>query len=71
MSEKIPHDKSPMKYGPSVESPSDSREGLTKNCGGFPPTLEPKAIWAAHEPPDHPAENSVESRGSMGGKEKD
>lgn len=50
--------------GKSVMSPSDSREGLVKNCGSMPPTLDCKEIFAENTPPDRAAGNSVETRGS-------
>lgn len=52
--------------GPSVESPSDSREGLIKNCDGMPPTMSVEEIFKANMPPDYPAKNSVDTRGSRG-----
>lgn len=51
----------------SVESPSDSREGLAKNLGGMPPVLDVKEIWEEATPPDHPARGSVTTMGSEGG----
>lgn len=50
----------------SVASPCSSIEGVTKNAGGMPPTMEPKAIWAENTPPNTPAKNSVDTRGSNG-----
>lgn len=51
--------------GKSVKSPSDSREGLVANCDGMPPTMSVEEIFKANMPPDYPAKNSVETRGSM------
>lgn len=56
--------KSKGDMGKSVMSPSDSREELAKNCGGFPETMDVKEIFAENMPPDKPAGNSVETRGS-------
>lgn len=54
-----------MGQGPSVKSPSDSREGLVANCGSMPPTMSVEEIFKANTPPNYPAKNSVETRGSM------
>lgn len=48
----------------SVKSPVDSREGTIANCGGMPPTLDPKEIWKENQPPATPAKDSVTSKGS-------
>lgn len=58
--------KDDMGQGPSVKSPSDSREGLVANAGGMPPTMSVEEIFKANTPPTYPAKNSVETRGSMG-----
>lgn len=63
---KMQHSKSPDDYKPSVMSPSDSREGLVKNCDGMPPTMSVDEIWKSNMPPNYPAKNSVETRGSDG-----
>lgn len=49
----------------SVESPSNSIEGVNKNCGGLPPTMDVKEIFAANTPPKTPAKNSTEGLGEQ------
>lgn len=48
----------------SVESPSDSREGLVKNCSGMPPTKSAAEILDSNTPPNRPAEDSTKGLGS-------
>lgn len=52
--------------GKSVKSPSDSREGLISNAGGMPETWSVEETFKNNLPPNYPAKNSVETRGSMG-----
>lgn len=51
--------------GQSVKSPSDSREGLVANCDGMPETWSVEETFKNNMPPEYPAKNSVETRGSM------
>ncbi len=51
----------------SVMSPSDSREGLTKNAGGMPATWSVDKIFSEATPPNYPAKGSVTTAGSPGG----
>jgi hypothetical protein len=64
MAEKASKSGFPATPGKNIESPSDSREGLARNLGGMPPTMTVEEIFKANEPPDYPAKNSVETRGS-------
>jgi len=51
----------------SVMSPSDSRDGLTKNAAGtMPATWDCTKIWSENTPPDYPAKGSVTTAGSEG-----
>lgn len=49
----------------SVKSPSSSIEGVDKNCGGMPPTMEVKQIFAENTPPPTPAKNSTDNLGNI------
>lgn len=49
----------------SVKSPSSSIEGVNKNCGGMPPTMDVKAIFEENTPPPTPAKNSTDGLGNL------
>lgn len=48
----------------SVKSPSNSKEKTIQNAGGFPPTMEPKAIFSEAQPPSRAANDSTVGIGS-------